>query len=110
MNSSVQIMNKNKNQENEFQLLRQINRQPKVSQRQLAKNLGMSLGKLNYCIKALKEKGFLKISNFRNNPNKMNYLYVLTPKGISEKSKMTINFMKMKMQEYDELKSELKND
>ena len=103
-------MNKNKNQENEFQLLRQINRQPKVSQRQLAKNLGMSLGKLNYCIKALKEKGFLKISNFRNNPNKMNYLYVLTPKGISEKSKMTINFMKMKMQEYDELKSELKND
>jgi EPS-associated MarR family transcriptional regulator len=110
MNSSVQIMNKNKNQENEFQLLRQINRQPKVSQRQLAKNLGMSLGKLNYCIKALKEKGFLKISNFRNNPNKMNYLYVLTPKGISEKSKMTINFMQMKMQEYDELKSELKND
>jgi EPS-associated MarR family transcriptional regulator len=103
-------MNKNKNQENEFQLLRQINRQPKVSQRQLAKNLGMSLGKLNYCIKALKEKGFLKISNFRNNPNKMNYLYVLTPKGISEKSKMTINFMQMKMQEYDELKSELKND
>ena len=70
----------------------------------------MSLGKLNYCIKALKEKGFLKISNFRNNPNKMNYLYVLTPKGISEKSKMTINFMQMKMQEYDELKSELKND
>ena len=110
MNDIVQKMNKNKNLENEFQLLRQIRRQPKASQRELARNLDMSLGKLNYCIKALKEKGFVKIANFKNNPNKVNYLYILTPKGIAEKSKMTINFMRKKMQEYDELKSELKND
>lgn len=110
MNDNVQKMNKNKNLENEFQLLRQIRRKPKASQRELARNLDMSLGKLNYCIKALKEKGFVKIANFKNNPNKVNYLYILTPKGIAEKSKMTINFMRKKMQEYDELKSELKND
>ena len=74
----------------------------------MAEELGFSLGKLNYCLKALKVKGFVKINNFKKNPNKINYLYVLTPKGISEKTKLTISFMKRKMREYDELKSELK--
>ena len=74
----------------------------------MAEELGFSLGKLNYCLKALEQKGLVKIKNFKNNPNKINYFYVLTPKGISEKTKLTINFMKKKMREYDELKSELK--
>ena len=74
----------------------------------MAEELGFSLGKLNYCLKALEQKGLVKIKNFKNNPNKINYFYVLTPKGIAEKTKLTINFMKKKMREYDELKSELK--
>ena len=89
-------------------LLRKIKNNPKSSQRELAGELGFSLGKLNYCLKALKTKGLIKINNFKKNPNKFNYIYVLTPKGFSEKTKLTINFMKRKMNEYDELKKELK--
>ena len=69
--------------EDEFNLMRQLNRSPKSSQRELADNLGFSLGKLNYCLKALQKKGLVKINNFRNNTNKVNYIYLLTPKGIS---------------------------
>ena len=79
----------------------------------MADELGFSLGKLNYCLRALKDKGFIKIRNFTKNPNKLNYIYVLTPKGITEKTKLTINFMKRKMSEYEDLKEELetsKND
>jgi EPS-associated MarR family transcriptional regulator len=65
------------------------------------------LGKLNYCLKALKSKGLVKIENFRKNPKKINYIYVLTPKGIAEKTKLTINFMAKKMEEYEELKKEV---
>jgi len=90
-----------------FNVLRKIERKPELSQRQLANELGFSLGKLNYCLKALKDKGLIKIKNFENNPNKIRYLYLLTPKGIALKTKLTINFMKMKMAEYDELKKEL---
>ena len=89
-------------------LLRKIKNKPKSSQRELAQELGFSLGKLNYCLKELKLKGLVKINNFKKNPNKINYIYVLTPKGIAHKTKLTINFMKRKMQEYDELKKELK--
>ena len=91
-----------------FQTLRKINKNPKQSQRDLAEQLGFSLGKLNYCLKALKAKGLIKMNNFKNNKNKINYIYVITPKGISEKTKLTINFMKRKMKEYDELRKELK--
>jgi EPS-associated MarR family transcriptional regulator len=89
-------------------VLRKIQKKPNSTQREFAKELGFSLGKFNYCIKALKQKGFIKIKNFKQNLNKINYLYVLTPKGISEKTNLTVNFMKRKMQEYDELKKELK--
>ena len=65
------------------------------------------LGKLNYCLKALKNKGLIKIKNFKKNPNKLNYIYILTPKGVSATTKLTINFMKRKMKEYDELKKEI---
>ena len=88
-------------------VLRKIKNKPNTTQRAMAKDLNFSLGKLNYCLRALKLKGLIKIENFKKNPNKLNYIYVLTPKGISEKSKLTINFMKRKMNEYDELKKEL---
>ena len=90
-----------------FNTLRKIQNNPNSTQRELAEELGFSLGKLNYCLKALKSKGLVKISNFQKNPNKINYFYVLTPKGISEKSKLTINFMKRKIKEYEELKKEI---
>ena len=93
--------------EKHFEILRKISKKPKSSQRELAKELGFSLGKLNYCLKELRLKGLIKIENFKKNPNKINYLYVLTPHGISSKTKMTINFMKRKLKEYDELKLEM---
>ena len=95
------------NNQDHFNVLRKINKKPNVTQRELANELGFSLGKLNYCLKALKNKGLVKIKNFEKNPNKINYIYVLTPKGIAEKTKLTINFMKRKMKEYEELKKEL---
>ena len=98
-----------KNTEDHFKVLREINKKPDSTQRELAEFLGFSLGKLNYCLKELKKKGFIKIKNFKKNPNKLNYIYIITPKGISEKTKLTINFMKKKMMEYDELKKELKS-
>ena len=90
-----------------FNVLRKIQKNPRSTQRELAEELGFSLGKLNYCLKALKNKGLIKINNFKKNPNKLNYAYILTPKGISEKTKLTVNFMKRKMKEYDELKKEI---
>lgn len=100
-------MNMKNDNTDQFELLRKIQKNPNFSQRELANELGVSLGKLNYCLKALKNKGLIKIQNFTKNPNKLNYIYVLTPKGIAEKAKLTLNFMKRKMQEYDELKEEL---
>ena len=97
-----------KNTQDHLNLLRKIKKNPESTQRELAEELGFSLGKLNYCLKALKIKGLIKISNFTKNPKKINYIYVLTPKGIAEKTKLTINFMKRKIEEYDELKRELK--
>ena len=103
----VQIMNKDEKKQDYLNVLRKINTQSGISQRGLAKELGFSLGKLNYCIKALKNKGYVKIKNFQNNPNKLNYAYILTPKGITEKTQLTVRFMKRKIKEYDELKKEL---
>ena len=88
-------------------ILRKLQKKPQLSQRELAKELGFSLGKLNYCLKELKKKGHIKIKSFNKNPKKINYLYILTPKGVSVKTRLTINFMKKKMKEYDQLKMEL---
>ena len=90
-----------------FEVLRKIQKKPETTQRELAEELGFSLGKLNYCMKALQQKGLIKIENFKKNPKKINYLYVLTPKGIDHKLNLTLKFMKKKMQEYDELKKEI---
>ena len=98
-----------KNDQDHFSVLRKIKNKPKSTQRELAEELGFSLGKLNYCLKSLRLKGLVKINNFKKNPNKINYIYVLTPKGISEKTKLTMRFMKRKMQEYEELRKDLKD-
>ena len=100
-------MNFNQIKEDHFNILREIDKKKSLSQRELAKETGVSLGKLNYCLKALKEKGLIKIKNFKQNPNKITYIYILTPKGISAKTKLTINFMRQKMFEFDQLKLEL---
>ena len=102
-----------KEKEKYFNVLRKIGKSSELTQRELAKELGYSLGKLNYCLKELQAKGLVKIKHFRRNlrrnPHKINYLYTLTTKGFSEKTKLTINFMKRKMKEYDELKKEVEN-
>tara|TARA_B100000963_G_C22501658_1_gene614109 strand:- start:226 stop:537 length:312 start_codon:yes stop_codon:yes gene_type:complete len=102
-----------KNNQDHFEVLRKIKSNPEATQRKLASELNFSLGKLNYCLKALKAKGLIKLQNFRRNPKKIQYFYVLTAKGISEKTNLTIKFMKRKMREYDELRKEIeveKND
>ena len=89
-------------------ILRRIQKNPVASQRELAETLGFSLGKLNYCLKALQKKGLVKIQNFQKQKDKITYInYVLTPKGVSVRIKLTLNFMKRKMREYDQLKKEL---
>ena len=100
-------MNDDEKKQVYLNILRKINSDKDVSQRGLARDLGFSLGKLNYCLRALKAKGYVKIKNFQQNPNKLNYVYILTPKGISQKTQLTMSFMKKKMQEYDELKKEI---
>jgi|TARA_B100000959_G_scaffold283983_1_gene354310 EPS-associated MarR family transcriptional regulator len=96
-----------KNNQDYLNILRNISKNSKLNQRKLAKNLGFSLGKLNYCLNALKNKGLVKMKNFKKNPKKINYFYTLTTKGLSEKTKLTINFMQRKMKEYEELKKEI---
>lgn len=109
MNIIVQIMNKYKINEKNFEVLRKIANFSGASQRYLAKSLGFSLGKLNYCLTELNKKGLIKFNNFYNRKNKFNYAkYVLTPKGIKFRTELTIKFMKKKMQEYEELKNEIK--
>ena len=99
--------NLKKNSQDHFEILRKISKNPEASQRELAEELGFSLGKLNYCIKELQNKGLIKIKNFNKNKKKINYLNILTPHGISSKTKLAINFMKKKMKEYDDLKAEI---
>ena len=96
--------------EDQFEVLRKINTKSNITQRELANDLGFSLGKLNYCLRELKNKGLIKIENFKRNPNKINYIYILTPKGLAKKTKLTINFMKRKMKEYEDLKKEIERD
>ena len=103
-------MKENKPNINDLNILRSIQNNPQISQRELSKKLGFSLGKINYCLLALKEKGLIKINNFKKNNNKLNYLYLITSKGLIEKTNLTIKFMKIKMHEYDELEKEFENE
>ena len=90
-----------------FDLLRKLEANPKYTQRELSSEMGVSLGKVNYCINKLVTKGWVKLSNFRQNPNKIGYIYLLTPKGVEEKARLTFSFLKIKMDEYEELKEEI---
>jgi EPS-associated MarR family transcriptional regulator len=90
-----------------YKILKLVEANPEVSQRELAKQLGVSLGKVNFCLKALIEKGLLKATNFRNSQNKLAYMYLLTPSGIEAKSSVTLSFLKTKMQEYETLQAEI---
>ena len=90
-----------------YGLLKTLENNPSLSQRDLAKRLGVSLGKINFCLNALIEKGCLKVNNFRNSDNKLAYAYLLTPQGVEEKARITVYFLKYKMQEYERLRVEI---
>ena len=90
-----------------FRVLHNLEENPHITQRELAKKLGISLGGVNYCLKALIEIGHIKANNFKNNPNKSNYLYLLTPKGLNQKAILTTSFLKRKLAEYHALKNEI---
>ena len=97
-----------KKHEEQLNILRFIEKKPESNQRLIANELGFSLGKLNYCLMALRKKGLVKIKNFRRNDNKLSYLYLLTPKGINKKTILTINFLQKKSKEYEEIQNEYK--
>ena len=88
-------------------LLEALKNNPKTTQRELAQEVGISLGKVNYCIQALIEKGWIKAGNFKRSNNKLGYIYLLTPKGIEEKAKLTKNYLARKLVEYKELEAEI---
>ena len=90
-----------------FRVMRILEENPDLTQRELADKLGMSLGGLNYCLKALTDKGLVKVRNFQNSKNKFKYVYILTPAGIAQKMALTGRFLKRKMEEYEELKAEI---
>ena len=90
-----------------YRLLKLLETNPGLSQRQLARELGISLGKVNFCLAALIEKGLLKASNFRTSQNKLAYMYLLTPAGVEEKARITLQYLKIKMREYETLQSEI---
>ena len=95
------------NQDIRLDLLRKLESNPHYTQRELSREVGVSLGKVNYCMKKLTEKGLIKLTNFTHNPNKMGYAYFLTPSGIEEKSRLTFSFLKRKIVEYEILKKEI---
>lgn len=88
-------------------LLRILEENPEVNQREISEILGISLGKVNYCLKALMDKGWIKAKNFKNSKNKLAYAYFLTPMGIEEKARITVRYLKVKMQEYEEIRKEI---
>jgi len=92
-----------------YSLLKMLEDNPALSQRDLAKRLGISLGKVNFCVNALIEKGCLKVNNFRNSGNKRAYAYLLTPSGVEEKARITVRFLKHKISEYERLRVEIKD-
>ena len=90
-----------------YRLLRLLEAKPDLTQRELAREMGVSLGKVNYCVNALIEKGWIKARNFRNSNNKLAYAYLLTPRGIEQKATITVHFLHRKMAEYESLKKEI---
>jgi EPS-associated MarR family transcriptional regulator len=94
-------------EETHFRLMRLLETHPQMSQREVARELGVSLGKANYCLKALMERGWVKATNFSNSRNKVAYLYLLTPRGLEQKARLTVRFLRIKMAEYARLREEI---
>ncbi len=94
--------------ETRYELIRLLEANPEMSQRDVARELGISLGKTNYCLRALTQKGLIKAANFKNSQNRTAYMYLLTPRGIEEKAKLTLRFLQRKMREYETLRVEIK--
>ena len=94
-------------EESHYKVLKILEQNPQISQRELASELGVSLGKVNYCVKALVDKGLVKAKNFKNSANKRAYFYVLTSKGVKEKSRISVRFLQHKMEEYEVLRREI---
>lgn len=94
--------------ETHYAVLRLFDANPEISQRDISRKLGVSLGKVNYCIKSLVRQGCVRVSNFKNSRNKMAYMYLLTPRGIEQKGKLTLRFLQRKMREYDALRAEIR--
>jgi EPS-associated MarR family transcriptional regulator len=90
-----------------YKLLKLLEPNPQLSQRQVAQELGVSLGKVNYCLKALVDRGWVKVANFKNSRNKSAYMYLLTPRGFEEKARVTARFLQIKIREYQALKDEI---
>ena len=95
------------NDEIRYRILRELERDPQLSQRDLANSLGVSVGKTNYCLRALVDRGLVKVENFRRSGNKLAYAYQLTPRGIADKARVTKRFLKIKLREYESLQSEI---
>ncbi len=95
------------NEKTALRVMQVLQTQPELSQRELAKQVGVSLGALNYCVKALVSKGFVKLENFQNNPRKLGYAYILTPEGMAQKMALTGRFLQRKLQEYEAIKREI---
>ena len=100
-------MNTNDDQEIRYRLFKLLDDDPNLTQRQMAEKMGISLGKFNYCLKKLVQKGFVKINRFTSSDNKAAYMYILTPNGVEQKAKITVNFLKRKMNEYKKIKQEI---
>ena len=94
--------------ETRYDLIRLLEANPEMSQRDVARELGISLGKTNYCLQALNQRGLIKAANFKNSQNRTAYMYLLTPRGIEEKAKLTLRFLQIKMREYETLRVEIK--
>jgi len=106
---NYKLMTTNSKTDTHFRVLRLLEDKPDITQRDIADELGISLGRVNYCLRALADKGMIKIKNFHNSNNKTGYLYLLTPEGISEKMALTEAFLKRKMDEYEALRTEIES-
>jgi len=94
-------------EETHYRVLRLLSANPEISQRDLARELGISLGKVNYCVKALVERGWVKVANFKNSRNKVAYSYLLTPRGLEHKGRLAVQFLRTKAREYEDLNAEI---
>lgn len=102
-------MSSTRQEDTAFRVMRLLEANPDLTQRELAEQLGVSVSGLNYCLKALMEKGWVKMYNFSQSKNKFGYVYILTPSGMAEKAALTSNFLKRKLQEYEALKNEIES-